>query len=97
MGAGVLVIALFGLAKQLGWESELTFFDGIICAFGVAGILGGLLESKIIGALASAGVMVGVIAYRHDLFQVDFGILFFGMLIVIGAGMVFNGIGGNSD
>ena len=92
LGAGILVIAAFGLAKQLGWESSFDWVDGGLAALAVMGALSGLVKGAVLQAVASAGIFVGVMAYRHDLLQMDIGILFFGLLIVMGGGMVLNGL-----
>lgn len=92
IGSGILVIAIFGLGKQLGWETNLDWFDGSLGALAVMGALSGLLKGAMLQAIASAGLFLGVMAYRHGLLHVDLGILVFGLLIVIGGGMVLNGL-----
>jgi len=92
LGAGIMVIAAFGLAKQLGWETKLDWVDGGLAALAVMGALSGLVKGAMIQALASAGLFVAVMAWRHGLLHMDLGILAFGLLIIMGGGMVLNGL-----
>ena len=50
------------------------------------------------GAIGSFVIAAGAIAYRHDLITVNINIktLFFGGLLIVGAGMVLTGIRKNS-
>ena len=95
-GAGILVIALFGFARKLGWETQLDWWDGIVSAIGVASIVSGLVTSKPSVVAISVAAMVGALGYRHGLFKVDMGLLLFGLLLVVGGSMVINGLSNKS-
>ena len=96
LGGAIVAFALFGLAKQMGWETELVWTDAFICAAGIFGVLGGLLNQKMIQVVVSLIAVVGLLGYRHDLFHIDLGILLFAVILIVGGGMVVNGIAGKS-
>ena len=51
-----------------------------------------LLQNSILAALGTLSVAVGVIAFRHDLIEINIEVLFFVLLFLVGMGMVFRGM-----
>ena len=95
-GAAFMAFALFGLATQMGWKTELGWIDALICAIGIFSTLSGLLQQQMIQVVVSCAVVVGLLGYRHDLFHLDLGIVLFAVILIIGGGMVVNGISSRS-
>ena len=96
LGGAIVAFALFGLATQMGWKTELGWADALICSAGIFATLSGLLNQAFIQVVASVVVVVGLLGYRHDLFHVDLGIVLFAVILIIGGGMVVNGISSKS-
>ena len=92
MGSGIVVIALFGLCRQLGYVSVFNWADAIIAALGVGSAVGGVLRESVLAAVGSLALAAGAIAYRHDLIEVNVKVLFFIALFVAGMGMVLRGV-----
>ena len=92
MGSAIVVIALFGLYRQLGYVSVFNWADAIIAAIGVGSAVGGILRDSVLAAIGSLGLAAGAIAYRHDLIEVNIKVLFFIALFAAGAGMVLRGM-----
>ena len=95
-GAGVIIVALFGLCRQLDYLVGWHWADAIIAAIGVSIALGSLLRNSVLAGIGALTVAVGVIAFRHDLIQVNVEVLFFVLLFLVGIGMVFRGMRQNN-
>ena len=95
-GAGVIIVALFGLCRQLGYLAGWHWADAIIVAIGVSIAVGSLLRNSILAAIGTLSVAGAVIAFRHDLFEVNIEMFFFVLLFLVGIGMVFRGMRQNS-
>ena len=95
-GLGVITVALFGLCRQLGYLVGWHWADAIIAAIGVSIAVGSLLRNNVLAAIGAITVAVGVIAFRHDLIQINIEVLFFVLLFLVGIGMVFRGMRQNN-
>ena len=92
VGASVVVLSLFGLARQFNYfknETSLTWADATIIAIGTGAAINALIKRKPIEVIGAVAVSGGVIAYRHHLFNVDIKVLFFVVLLIVGLGMIF--------
>ena len=97
LGAGIIIVALFGLLRQLGHQSAFEWADAIIAAIGVSATVGYVLNKSTIAAIGALTIASGVIAYRHDLIEVNIKAFFFVALFLTGIGMVFKGMKNNSS
>ena len=91
-GSGVMIVALFGLCRQLGYLVGWHWADAIIAAIGVSILVGSLLRNNVLAAIGALGVTGGVVAFRHDLIEINIEVLFFVLLFLVGIGMVFKGM-----
>ena len=91
-GSGVIIMALFGLCRQLGYLVSWHWADAIIVAIGVSIAVGSLLRNSVLAAIGTLSVAGGVIAFRHDLIEVNIELFFFVLLFLVGIGMVFRGV-----
>ena len=63
LGGSIVAFALFGLATQLGWDTQLEWTDAFICAGGIFAVLSGLLNQKMLQVLASAVIVIGLLRF----------------------------------
>ena len=91
-GSGVIIVALFGLCRQLGYMVGWHWADAIIAAIGVSIAVGCVLRNSALAAIGALSVAGGLIAFRHDLIEVNVKVLFFVVLFIVGMSMVFRGM-----
>lgn len=92
LGAMVLVIASFGLTRHLGWESVFSWFDCGLFAASLGMFLNYVLNKAILQGLLFGALPLGIIGFRHELFRVDSGVVFFGLLLLVGGSLVVKGV-----
>ena len=92
IGSGVIIVALFGLCRQLGYLLGWHWVDAVIAAISVSIAVSNLLRNSVLAAIGTLSVAGGIIAFRNDLIEVRIEVFFFVLLFLVGIGMGFKGM-----
>lgn len=90
-GGMLLTFALYGLSREFGWQSSLDWVDGGLLSIAVLLLLNGGIRGALVQGALLGGLFIAVIAQRHGVFELNMGVIFFGLLLIVGASLVLGG------